>query len=729
MSPASEPPPSSDPSSARDGEVARAPSLLPPPGLRDMLGEACGLALASCLLGSVPAALRVARAGGSLVGGLLAAAAIVLPPIALAISLSRAAGRGFRMVTGIRAGRSTVAGIAIWVGLMAPVLLLLGALLKEKTNHRGLGGTTFGVLALIVAVGCAAVAHRVMRTGRWLVDRGLSPSAVATGFAVLAVGPLLLVSLPLMRGHDDSPHAPAVAAALIDGLIFTVAAAVAVTFEIGARARDAARRFGAPVAGGLLAIGLFWLSVSPPLGVALRSGGGLAAALIGGLERWTDRDGDGFGAHFGGQDCDEGDPRRYPGAADPTDDGVDQDCDGVDGVRPSARALAQQPPPRGDELVPTAVAAGSDAPAAAAGPGGKPPSIVLVTLDTVRFDRTSAYGYARATTPRLTALAQKGALFEVAYAPASDTPRALLPLFSAATYGDTPKRIVRDWPSLRSEADTLAERVKAAGYRTAFVSSFQWLSKERGFEQGFDHFIEVFREEHPERGVTGTLAIRSARAIVDEAKDDPKPLFLWVHLFDAHEQYRRHEGFDFGRGDERAYDSEIAFVDKQLGELVDAVGASPRGQDVAWIVHGSQGEAFKEHGASGHGSTLYEEMVRVPLVVSLPGSRAALRVAGRAVSTLDIVPTVLQLAGADAGALGVSLLPAARGGDAARKPVIMRGVKRSAVVDWPLKLIVIERGARDRLLLFDLSTDPGEKSDLSASRKDDVTRLHALLRP
>ncbi len=725
--PAGPGPSTDDPGAERsaDRTSARMPSLPPPHGsLRESIGEACGLALAACSIGSIPAALRVARAGGPFLGGLLATTAVVLPAVAGMLSLGHAAGRGFRMVTGLRAGRSTAVLIALWIGLVAPVLVVLGALLKAKTSHRGLGGTTFGVLALAVAVLCALVAHRLVETGRWLVDRGTRPRLVATGIAFVALAPMILVSLPLLRHHDESAQAPAVAAALIDGIIFAIAGAVALTYDIGDRAKSFLRRFGLGAAAVWLAVGLLWLSVSPRLAVALRSGGGLAAALVSGLERWTDRDGDGFGAHFGGRDCDDGDPRVHPGAADPPGDGIDQDCDGVDGVatqRRSEPAPESSPPVSEPTVAPEPPAPPSPAVAA------KRPSIVLVTLDTVRADHTSAYGYEKKTTPNLEELAAQGTLFEVAYAPASDSQRALLPLFTAVSYRDS-ARTSREWPSLRDEASTLAERVHAAGYRTVFVSSFQWLSEEHGFNQGFDEFVEVFREEHPERGVTGPLATRAARAAIEKAAQGTAPLFLWVHLFDAHEQYRRHDGFSFGRGHEGAYDSEIGFVDKQLGEIRAAVLSSSLKDNVVFIVHGSQGEAFGEHEEKGHGKNLFDEVTRVPLVVSVPGAKPH-RVGGRAVSTLDVVSTVLDLTGADGGEqpVGISLVPAATGAALSRPPVILRNAKHAAVIDWPLKLIVTERQKRARELLFDLSADPKERHDISAERREDVARLRAML--
>lgn len=716
----SEPPRAAGPASLKP-----APELPPPPvGLRASVSEAAGVALVCALFGSIPAALRAAREGGSLIGSWLSTSAVVLPLLALTIGVSHTAGRGFRMVTGLSAGRSTAATMGLWLGLLAPVLMVAGSLLFEHTHHRGLGGATFGVVALVAAVGSALVARRLVATGRWLVARGTSERTVALALAALAIGPLLLLALPLLRDHDPGREARAVHAALIDGLIFSVSSAVAVSFDLGERLLREARRAGLWVAAGVMALGVFWLSLSPRLGVSIREGGGLAAALIAGLERWTDRDGDGYGAHFGGRDCDEGDPARHPGADDPVGDGIDQDCDGVDGVLAAPRA--EEPPAPASEPAPPPVAAIAPAPR----PASKP-NIVLVLCDSLRFDRTSlgdaAAGEARRTTPNLRALAQRGTLFSQAYAPASDPQRATLPLFAAASWA-TAQKDRREWPTLKDENDTLAERMRAAGYRTELVSSFQWLSKERGFEQGFDKASRVFEDEHPERGVTGPLAVRAARAALEAQKADAaKPLFLVVQLFDAHDQWKRHEGLDFGKGKLGAYDSEVAFVDRQIGDLLATVKGAGLEASTAVVVAGLYGEAFEEHDASGHGKELYQEHVHVPLVTYTPGQSPAV-VADVAVSTASLPATLLGLAGAEPPPSLPPALPLAGAGPSSEpKPVVLETAKRAGAVLYPLKVLRIERKGKERWLLFDLAADPGEKHDLTGERRDDFLRMKALL--
>jgi arylsulfatase A-like enzyme len=690
------------------------------------LGEACVLALAVAAFAAVPTALRTAGAGGALLDGLLVGTAALLPLVTLSLVLFRAAGRGLRGVMGTGTGPKAALGIALWVGLALPALAVLAGLLKAVTHHRGLGGATFGLVGLFIAIGAALVARRMVEVGQRLVARGVRPVVVAAGGAVISVLPLLLCAIPLARtAGGEGAHA--VGAAIVDGAIALLATALVSSVELSASMRKLASALGVPFAAVVMIAASARLESSPELGRAVQAGGGLAATMLGALERWTDRDGDGMGAHFGGGDCDEGDPSRHPGAAETAGDGVDQDCDGAD----MPGKVAEVPP----QAAPASVAASAPAAAAAAVPASAPapaldparPDIVLVTLDTVRADHTSVYAYERKTTPHLEELAARGVVFAHAYATGSDTQRAITPLVSGKRLSETPHDS-REWPTIFGEVDTLAERMKRAGYATAAVVSFTWMSDDRGFAQGFDRFEPVYRDAHPERSVTGALATRAALSILDDLGSKSAPIFLWVHLFDAHDKYLEHEGTRFGKGPEALYDGEIAFVDKQLGQLAAAVARGPRSGRVAWIVHGSHGEGFGEHGDKGHGAELYDEMIRVPLVVALPGGKPGRYEAG-AVSTLDVAPTVLALGGAPAeGVSGVSLLPAARleVEPVRRAPVFARGSKRATLIEWPLKLMVIERKRSNRLLLFDLAADPRETKDILADRADDAARLEKL---
>jgi choline-sulfatase len=698
------------------------------PGFMTRAGETCLRALGVALLASVPTALRTMGAGGGFASGLLVGAGALLPVVALALALSRASGRGFRQFIGAREGgapshvsgaaspRAAVFGVALWIGVALPLLVALGAVLKATTHHRGIAGATFGVLGLVIVASAALVSQRLLNLGRSLVERGLPPWIPAAVGAAVGTLPLLIVAAELGRQSGDAGAAE-VRAAIVDGAIVLVATALVASMELGGVLRRVARVAGVPIALAVFLGAGARIESSPPLGQAFKAGGGLSATILGAFERWTDRDGDGAGSHFGGDDCDEGDPSRHPFARELPGDGIDQDCDGIDPVPASAAAAA------GPAVAsPRAAAAGTSVDSKKNGR----PDIVLVTLDTVRADHTSAYGYDKPTTPNLVEIAKRGVLFEHAYTVGGDTQRALAPLVSGRRFADTP-RDKREWPTILPENDTLAERLKRSGYRTAAVTSFTWLSDERGFSQGFDYFRPVFTQAHPEREVTGPLAVKAALSIWKELEADPHPIFLWVHLFDAHERYLAHPGVNFGRGRAGAYDGEVAFVDKQLGEIWAAIAAGPRALRASLIVHGSHGEGFSEHDFKGHGAELYDEVLRVPLVIVTQDSEALKpgRYAEGSVSSLDLAPSILELAGAESdGIEGTSLLPILRG-DFTRRPALVyaRSHRRAALIDWPLKLMVFERKKNDRFLLFDLAADPGERQDLSSSRPEDLGRL------
>ncbi|MCK6592054.1 MAG: cell wall anchor protein, partial [Polyangiaceae bacterium] len=139
-------------------DIAKKDAAPPPPAPRSWttrLGEACVLAVGVAAFSSIPTALRTAGAGGSFLDGLLVGTGLLLPLVIASLALFRAAGRGLRGVLGASSRRVATLHIALWISFSLPLFTVLGAVLKATTNHRGLGGATFGVLALGAALGAA----------------------------------------------------------------------------------------------------------------------------------------------------------------------------------------------------------------------------------------------------------------------------------------------------------------------------------------------------------------------------------------------------------------------------------------------------------------------------------------------------------------------------------------------------------------------------------------------
>jgi arylsulfatase A-like enzyme len=361
---------------------------------------------------------------------------------------------------------------------------------------------------------------------------------------------------------------------------------------------------------------------------------------------------------------------------------------------------------------------------AATPPAAKPRNVLLVTLDTMRADRLGAYGYAAARTPNFDGLARNGVRFDDATAPAPITG----PSHAAIMTGMYPARFgVRDnvITALPPEATTLAEIFSASGFATAgFIGAFI-LDRPYGFAQGFETFrgftrVDSGTEANAER--TGDLVVNDARQWI-ASYDGARPFFAWVHLYDAHLRYQPPAPFD------QTYDGEIAFVDQQLGLLLDALGARQVLDQTLVVAIGDHGESLGEHGEEGHGIFLYDAVLRVPFVISGPGVPSG-KVVAEQVRAVDLAPTILAMTGIEPnGKLdGVNLLPLIRGEQ--RDPASasyaesyyprfhygwseLRAVRADG---WK----AIDAPKRE---LYNLEQDPGEQKNLYAEQQGLADRM------
>ncbi|MCB9764208.1 MAG: sulfatase-like hydrolase/transferase [Alphaproteobacteria bacterium] len=270
-----------------------------------------------------------------------------------------------------------------------------------------------------------------------------------------------------------------------------------------------------------------------------------------------------------------------------------------------------------------------------------PPSVLVVTLDTTRADHIGAYGYRPATTPTLDRLAAEGTRFARAYSACPLTIPSHATIFTGVY---PPSHGVRDNGDfvLGPEAVTLAERFAAAGWTTAaFTSAFPTQAR-WGLEQGFATYHDPL-ERLPTQ--LDWRDERRADEVVDDAlatlADAEGPLFVWVHLFDAHWPYDPPPPYDVEH-EGRPYDGEIAFADAQLGRLLAAWDAArPRSLVVVTADHG---EGLGDGGERTHGFLLHDGTIRVPLILRGEGVAAG-QVVEDPVGHVDIAPTVLAIAG------------------------------------------------------------------------------------
>lgn len=277
------------------------------------------------------------------------------------------------------------------------------------------------------------------------------------------------------------------------------------------------------------------------------------------------------------------------------------------------------------------------------------PNIILITLDTVRADRMGFLGSQRGLTPNLDVLARQSVVFTRAY---SQVPLTA-PSHATILTGTYPQyHQVRDFQvPLGRDIPYAPEILRNRGYRTAaFIGSMvldPGVGLAPGFDRGFDTYDAGFHQRLP--GEDRYLSTeRRGGEVVDHALawlgvHAGRPLFMWVHLYDAHDPYDPPEPFKTRYAD-APYDGEIAYVDSSVGKFIDQLRADGIYEDSVIAVMADHGESLGEHGEAFHGFFLYDETIHVPLMIKLPGEVSAGRRNETRVELVDVLPTILQAA-------------------------------------------------------------------------------------
>lgn len=349
----------------------------------------------------------------------------------------------------------------------------------------------------------------------------------------------------------------------------------------------------------------------------------------------------------------------------------------------------------------------------------EPIGVVVITLDTTRADRLSVYGFMDAAMPHLERLAREGVVFDQAASVAPLTLPAHASLFTGLF---PPAHGVRDNadPPLSAEHTTLAEILRAQGFRTgAFVGSVV-LDADRGLAQGFDQYRGVIHTDPRGRAPGPPRRRRGDEVVTDAirwiAQTDDSPFFLWAHLYDPHKPYNPPEPFRSAYTD--PYIAEIAFADAQIGRVLEALERRKLLDRTIVVVAADHGESLGDHGERDHGIFVYESVVRIPLIIRAPNVPP--RRVAEVVRLVDIMPTVLELLSVTMPSMdGTSLTASMRGMPQAELDAYSESQYPLRFGWSPLRAL---RAGRYKLIeaprpeLYDLERDPFEERNIYQQR-------------
>ena len=593
-----------------------------------------------------------------------------------------------RRVAWVLVGGAMAAGL---VFTLQPLTQTFWRMFRQKTYAGlavGLSAVCLvGVMAVIGPVLVRLAAAGIDRLGERL-PRALDPrralGAVAWAAVILVIcaGPVI-GAITAFRSIELGP------ARLLCLWMLALAAVAALRVD-----RHRWLSLGAIAAAALMALGLIPASIGLTAATAQQAvfrDGLLSRFGASAMGRLADGDGDSIPDAFGGNDCDDTQAAIRPGAYDAPKDGVDQSCSGAD--YPGTDPL---PRPRRTK------------------PAGESPEwhVVLITVDALRHD------VVKPLMPHLSAVAEQSVVFENAYA------------HGAATYWSVPSMLASTLPSRlhmacsKTPEDSvvmLPEVLDKHGYTTAMFTGTALFFRD-GLRQGIKHpdFKASNRTGAGWKGPGGHGQTSDIFQFLDKGPGhDAKKLFLWSHYYDPHYPYFEIEGFAPHDGSPRAkYDAIVRYTDVQIGRLVQRLKDRKLWDKTVFIVTADHGEAFGEHGHRFHGQAVYDESVKVPLIMRIPG--VAPQRIDAPIGLMDVSTTLLDLLEVPTPRpwIGQSWRPVLNGEPAPQTPVFSEILPDSNYGNHMVGMRLgrfkfIRRVSTGRDELYDLSADPAETLNLA----------------
>lgn len=658
------------------------------------------------------------------------------------------------------AWRETPRPITGWrVALAATAIAVLGAVTYRVASfiHVAFRFNEAGPVALLLA-GVVVAAVVLIGGGALLLDSAVVARLEASsgggeraaaargggrrwaGRALIAIALVAAPALIIRQTVSSLSLAPVITWSVLVAAVWLVRSA-----QLGAR-RGRALLAAAAL---LFAAGASSLvaSTRQPMARGAATGHGVLSKLaLAQLWRLGDGDGDGYAAaSFGGADCDDGDAARSPAAFELAGNGVDENCSGGDGAPAGRlRRVGSSPAPSLDGP-PPAPAEVPPRPEAAMAGFTPQPNIVLVSFDALRADHLGVWGYRRDTSPALDSLAAKGVRFSWAMTSCPST-RCAIPALLTGRYASA---LPHD-----AEVPTLASTLAAAGWDTATITCCDRFTADGPELAGFelvDSSADALRQKRAGQSNSDQVVDKivrwlerrkAARALAAapgaSGAAAGRPFFLWTHFYDPHAPYQAPKAARrYGDSDLDRYDAEIRFADEQLARLLYELDRTGALANTILVVTADHGDEFGEHGIRFHARSLFNQVVRVPLVFWLPAGRSGLpRVVETPVSLVDVMPTILELAHVPAppGMNGHSLAAAVvEGKPAPERPVLIelvpdRQIERDlAAIVWNGAKAIWDREA-NAWSLYSLR-DAGDSRDLveEPARRAELAELQRLL--